>query len=214
MHKAVVPLTPVLVLEGSPHNRGLRHGTVLKDQIHQLVRLRKERISSQCEVPADTFIDRFMKKTHYVSAIEKYTPELVKEISGIAEGAEIDFNTMFVFQFFDEVWAQGKAISATIGGPEGVYSFECSANQGAVRFTPCSQDSVVWHTNHPLVNDDCNEGYQEWLKTAPTKNFPSNSDVRLRSLKRRLTSYGDTTRLELIKGNRSRGGGVFLRKLV
>ena len=311
--RSTAKTTPVLVLEGSPHDRGLRHGRMLKDQIHKIVRLWKEHISSQYGMSADSFIDQFMEKTNYVSAIEKHTPGLLQEIKGIAEGAEIDFNTMFVFQFFDEIGAQGEAISVTrcsclgfskgdgepsivaqnndleilrggfqivlhikhdetglealvhsnagcigwnginnrsvgicvntvsqlsnctdglpvnciirgvlmqpteaeavqfvrrikhasganyvIGGLEKVYSFECSASRGAVRYRPDGQDVVVWHTNHPLVNDDYNENYKNRLKNQATNSPLSNSEVRLQCLKRRTSNHEGAARLALI----------------
>ena len=66
----------------------------------------------QYKIPTDTFINRFMKATNYIPAIKKHTPDLLEEIKGIAEGADIDFDTIFVFQFFDEVGAQGESVAA------------------------------------------------------------------------------------------------------
>ncbi len=42
-----------------------------------------------------------------------------------------------------------------IGGPEKVTSWECSANK-VVEFVPAGHDNLVYHTNHPFVNDDRN----------------------------------------------------------
>ncbi|HVA61561.1 MAG TPA: C45 family peptidase [Mycobacteriales bacterium] len=44
-----------------------------------------------------------------------------------------------------------------IGDPTTVIDIECSANS-VVRFVPDSGPEIVWHTNHPLVNDDLHIG--------------------------------------------------------
>ena len=46
-----------------------------------------------------------------------------------------------------------------LGGPAGVYDFECSAGKVA-RFVPEGRKGVVYHTNHPLANDDYTERYR------------------------------------------------------
>jgi predicted choloylglycine hydrolase len=272
-------LHPVLLLVGSPYDRGLAHGKQLKDQIHELVRLWKADIQKRYNADPDLFIAHFVQKTDYVTAIKKWAPEILDEIKGIGDGAEIDFNTMFVFQFVDEYWAQGERIAQgrcsslgfsagdgqpayvaqtndletfrdgfqvvlrirqlgsdletlvhsnvgcigwngvnnksigicvntvshldncrdglpvncivrgvlmqqseadaiaflkrikhasganyVVGGPGGVYCLECSAGK-VVQFTPNGQDKVVWHTNHPLVNDDYNPQYKATLSS-------------------------------------------------
>src|ERR1700730_5905643 len=79
----------VLVLEGTPHNRGLVHGRAMKDQIHEVVRLWKAILSHAFKMDAD----------------------VLEEIRGLAEGAGTDFNTMFVLQLPDECFVHGDAIT-------------------------------------------------------------------------------------------------------
>jgi hypothetical protein len=50
-----------------------------------------------------------------------------------------------------------------LGGIEGVYCFECSANQVA-EFYPFQERDVLLHTNHSLQNRDFNSTYIELLK--------------------------------------------------
>lgn len=40
-----------------------------------------------------------------------------------------------------------------IAGPDGMVDLECSANK-VVRWDPAPETRRVWHTNHPMVNDD------------------------------------------------------------
>ena len=102
----------VVVLEGSPHNRGLIHGKTLKKEINELVRLWKADLEKVYKMKADTFISNFLKKTDFTKAIKKWTPELLDEVRGISEGSGIDFNTIYVFQLIDEIWANGDDIAA------------------------------------------------------------------------------------------------------
>ena len=61
---------------------------------------------------ADRFVAAFLGGTDFVSAIERWTPDLLDEVRGIAQGAGIDHETMLAFQLFDEVWAQGESVTA------------------------------------------------------------------------------------------------------
>jgi hypothetical protein len=71
-----------------------------------------------------------------------------------------------------------------LGGPDKVYCFECSAGKVAP-FAPAG--NRVWHTNHPLANDDYTPKYRESLqKQKGTTPAPTNSEVRLQSVEKRL----------------------------
>jgi len=85
-----------------------------------------------------------------------------------------------------------------IGGPDHVYSFECSTNRIA-RFQPNGQDGVVWHTNHPLVNDDYNAEYKALKASGRKDPGEKNSTARLQCLERRLTGKSSGTKFELIE---------------
>ena len=102
----------IVVLEGTPYNRGLVHGKTLKEDISSLVAKWKEHLTHTYELPADAFIKKFVSHTQYLAAMKKWTPDLVDEVQGIADGAGIDFDTMLVFQWVDEYWAQGKNVVA------------------------------------------------------------------------------------------------------
>jgi predicted choloylglycine hydrolase len=101
----------VLVLEGTPYNRGLVHGKTLRDKIHEGIRLWKTDLHKTYKMDPDAFIKRFVQQTNYLPAIKKWTPELLEEIRGIAEGSGIDFDTMLVFQLIDEYWVNGGDVA-------------------------------------------------------------------------------------------------------
>jgi predicted choloylglycine hydrolase len=286
----------VVTLEGSAFERGVIHGKTLKAQIHELVKLWKADLVERYKMPADAFIKKFVQQTDFQPAIKKWTPELLEEIRGIAKGADLDFESVFVFQLPDEYWVNGPGITGDhcsavgfsrkgdrptliaqnmdlegfrdgfqvilhikypgskleslvvtnaglialnglnnrsigiccntlsqlayckdglpvacvvrgvleqqteeaavdfvrrikhasgqnyiIGGPAKVYDLECSASKVAP-FTTARPD-MVWHTNHPLVNDD----YSAKFKEEPDKKKAlANTTARLESVQKRV----------------------------
>jgi hypothetical protein len=271
------------------------------------VRIWKDQLTDAFKMDADAFIRRFVRQTQFVSAIKKWTPDLLEEIHGLAEGAGIDFDTMLVLQLPDECFIHGAAIAGercsslgfaktgarpacvaqnmdvpsfadglqlvlhikqpdsdleafvltqagciglngmnnraigiccnalwqlghcrdglpvacivrgilqqrseedamafldrikhasgqnyVLGGPDRVYSFECSASR-IETFKPKGHDDVVWHTNHPLVNEDYTTVYRTLrANEAELAKKEANTRARLRCLENRLT--GDAVR--------------------
>ncbi len=312
----------VLVLEGTPRQRGQIHGETLKTKISEIIKIWKDGLQKSREMNPDKYIEEFLEKTNFTKAIKKWTPGLLEEVKGIAEGSGIDYKTIFAFQLPDEEWWYGrnkrfgipvpeaKHCSAlgvfsqkgipsllaqnmdmgswtdgfevllhiknqnsplesfvfiyagiialtgmnnhaigiccntllqldqrrdglpvafivrgvleqsdyddavrfvyninhasgqnyTIGGPREVASFECSANKVS-RFIPYEIATRVYHTNHPLVNDD--QGiYRELLKKLPPDRkpkSPGNSEIRLNALEKRLKDPSKRITVETIK---------------
>ncbi len=316
---AVEPKAPrqrlrIVTLEGSPYDRGRTHGQTLADSIQELLKLWKADLAARYKMDAAAFIKKFVQQTDYLPAMRKWTPDLLDEVRGIAQGAGVDFDTMLVFQLVDEYWVNGPGIAGEhcsalgfssgkgrpsyiaqtmdlegfrngfqtvlhikqpdskreafvltcagliglngvnnrsvgiccntlsqlahcrdglpvacivrgllqsdteaaavaflrrvkhasgqnylIGGPSKVSAYECSAGKVA-QFEPAAANGVVWHTNHPLVNDDYNPAYRRFLeKTKDTKKEPDSSTTRLDSLQRRLGKEGTPPSLELIQ---------------
>jgi len=100
----------VLKLSGTPYEIGFQHGLLLKEDIKTLITLWKKDIEQNYKISSDEFVSRFMNSTDYMSAIKKWTPELLEEIKGISEGSGIDFNTIYVFQLTDEMWTNGDIV--------------------------------------------------------------------------------------------------------
>lgn len=53
--------------------------------------------------PFDSLKQRFLTKSRYQPAIQTWTPGLLKEVQGVADGAGIDFNTMYLFQIIEDL---------------------------------------------------------------------------------------------------------------
>jgi isopenicillin-N N-acyltransferase like protein len=291
----------VLRLEGSAYQRGLQHGTELRPEIATVVNLWKDDIAKTTRADPDVIIKTFLAETRFQPAIERWTPGLLDEVRGIADGAKQPFDTMFAFQLVDELWvfidkrvadrctAVGVAragshpayvaqnldlepfrdgfqlvlhIAGSLSAPEqfvftsvgligasGVNSrsiaiacntlmqlnastdglpvafivrgvlaqnagdaavefiksikhasgqnyivgtgdrvrdFEASAGK-VVEFRPAPDGSVVYHTNHPLANDDLKPWHRRAIEALPPElRRAGNSEVRLASIRKRM----------------------------
>ncbi len=109
----------VLELQGTPYERGKIHGQTLKMEIQELIKLWKADIEKSYSIPAETFIRKLLEVSDFQPAIERWTPGLLDEVRGIADGAGVDFQTMYAFQLIDETWVMsedlGLAKCTTIG---------------------------------------------------------------------------------------------------
>ena len=94
----------VVELKGTPYMRGLTHGRSLKPEIQELVKRWKADLEKTHSVPATTYIEKLLEASDFQPAIERWTPGLLDEVRGIADGAGIDFQTMYAFQLVDETW--------------------------------------------------------------------------------------------------------------
>ncbi|MBX7220055.1 MAG: hypothetical protein K1Y36_08920 [Blastocatellia bacterium] len=102
----------VVVLEGAPYNRGLIHGRTLKKEIAEVHQLWQADIEKNYQMKAEDFTARFLRMTDFKPAIQRWAPELLEEIKGIADGSGVDFDTVLMMQLGDEQWAQGAEVSA------------------------------------------------------------------------------------------------------
>lgn len=100
----------VITLQGTPRQRGLTHGKMWREQIQRAVAVWKTNLASTYKMYPDAFISQFVAKTDYLPAIQKWTPGLLEEVHGIAEGSGIDFKIMLVYQLIDEYWVNGQAV--------------------------------------------------------------------------------------------------------
>lgn len=73
-----------------------------------------------------------------------------------------------------------------------VFDFEASANK-VVRFDPKNANGTVYHTNHPIVNDDVKSWFEKYSPKADVKPLQSNSYIRLASVQKRI---GEATHIE------------------
>jgi isopenicillin-N N-acyltransferase like protein len=87
-----------------------------------------------------------------------------------------------------------------LGVKDSVYNFEASANQ-VVRFLPRpGESSIVYHTNHAIVNHDVKEWFKKSHETfLKGESRNKNSEVRFTALEQRLNVAPDKITTDLIK---------------
>ena len=92
-----------LETEGSPYERGKIHGESLKKEINIMIEGFKAISRLNGCASFDLLVKDILDNTNFLSIANKWTPDLVDEIKGIADGTGINFNIMFVVQFIDEL---------------------------------------------------------------------------------------------------------------
>jgi isopenicillin-N N-acyltransferase like protein len=93
---------PILILNGSARERGRIHGETLRGKIRAMVGEWKENISQDLTVDPDLFLQQLVTETNFLPAVKRWTPHLLEEVKGIAEGSGLDFTTIFARQLSDE----------------------------------------------------------------------------------------------------------------
>lgn len=66
-----------------------------------------------------------------------------------------------------------------------IFDFETSANK-VVQFNPKNENGTVYHTNHPIVNDDMKPWFESYNPNLVEKPLNSNSYIRLASVENRI----------------------------
>ena len=94
----------VAEIGGSPRERGRQHGRQLKALVRERDRRWRAEIESSLSMPSDRFIGQFLAETRFVAAIERHAPDLLDEVRGIAEGADLSYDAVLAAQFMDEEW--------------------------------------------------------------------------------------------------------------
>lgn len=122
---------PVIELKGSAYERGLQHGTQLKNEIADVFTRWKGNMRRSGGSDPDTLIKAFLAATNFKPITKKYVPEILDEIKGIADGSGQSYDDVFAFQLLDEFWiylddirfnpnrhhCSGMGVAATAGRP-------------------------------------------------------------------------------------------------
>ena len=61
-------------------------------------------IETAVSMPGAAYASSLLAATHFIPSIETFTPGLLEEVQGIAEGAGQPFDTMVAYQLMDEEW--------------------------------------------------------------------------------------------------------------
>jgi len=92
----------MIEISGTPYERGLQYGKTAKDRIQKVLKDWKTSIHKSCLRDPDDFLKDFLEWADFKDSIDKWAPGMLDEVRGIADGAGIDFETMYAFQLGDE----------------------------------------------------------------------------------------------------------------
>ena len=106
--------TLVIELSGTPRERGQIYGETAKNLIADIVNQWRADLGnfgqdSRNAKPIDTdaYLQDFLAETHYLKAIKQWTPDLLEEVTGIAEASGQRFDDILGLQLMDEEWIYG-----------------------------------------------------------------------------------------------------------
>lgn len=92
-------------LTGGAYDRGLEHGRRLKPQVHGHLAAWLESLAQAGLGDGETYARDMLRDTSFRPAISRWTPDLLEEVDGIADGAEASRELIFALQLLDEEWA-------------------------------------------------------------------------------------------------------------
>jgi isopenicillin-N N-acyltransferase-like protein len=105
-------------LSGSPRQRGRMHGEQMRTQIHALFDSGRQSLTEAGGPTLEQVCTYFLNATGHQAAARRWTPDLLEEITGIAEGAAIDFAVVWAFQLQDEFyWFSTGQLERFASGP-------------------------------------------------------------------------------------------------
>jgi predicted choloylglycine hydrolase len=99
---------PIVVASGNARELGRIQGEELREMIAEVVVRWEASLASRHSMSAEAYIAEFLAATHFIPTIERYAPNLLDEVRGIAEGAGLPFASMLAYNLMDEEWSYGS----------------------------------------------------------------------------------------------------------
>ena len=102
-------LLRIVDVYGTPYERGLQHGRLLKEDIGRMLQQVRDDIRATTEMSPDSFITAFLQDSGYEAAMQRWTPDLLEELRGISEGSGAPYPDLLMHQLTDEYWCHNLA---------------------------------------------------------------------------------------------------------
>jgi len=142
----------VVVLEGNSfRERGRVHGEVLRDMILDHQSRWQEDLYASTGMAPDHYLDELLAETNFMPAIERWTPQLLEEVKGIAEGADVDFRYILARQLSDEEPWYRLEKSLAMSGGRGCTSIGADAAGGTPALIAQNMDCPAWYQGHQIL---------------------------------------------------------------
>ena len=158
---------PLIELSGSPYERGRLYGDFSKSSIVNMVKSWRIELGEFCSntgasypINPDVYLNEFFTQTDYIKSIEKWTPDLLDEVRGIADGSGQTFESILGLQLIDEEWVFG--LRRQLARP----TTKCTA------FGLASQFNGISYAGQNMDTGSYFDGSQVLLRVMPTETSP------------------------------------------
>ena len=94
----------VLTVGGTPRERGHAIGESLREDIQVVMEKHEQAIDTRKGYSLGNYYAAFDNFSAHLDAARKWTPDLLEEVWGMAEGANIEWKRMFRYKMMDEDW--------------------------------------------------------------------------------------------------------------
>ena len=95
---------PVIECKGTDLEIGRAHGEAARELIARGLGQWRENLAAQRGDP-HAYVARFLAQTSFQDAIARFTPDLLEELHGIAEGSGQEFDLILAYNLMDEEWS-------------------------------------------------------------------------------------------------------------
>ena len=86
------------------YSNGHLHGSSLKTNIKQQIEVWQNHMFSELDLTPENMIDIVYNETNFFTIIKESTPELLKEINGIADGSGLDRKLVLCYNLGEEIY--------------------------------------------------------------------------------------------------------------
>lgn len=142
-----------LRLAGPGRARGQAHGEALRSLVQEHLERWEQALHDDIGMARDDYLDKLYAETAFFPAIEQHTPDLLEEVRGIAEGANVDFRVILARQLSDEEpwFRRGIKIDAMRGAA--CSSLGVNANADGTTLIGQNMDCPQWYDGHQVLLD-------------------------------------------------------------
>jgi hypothetical protein len=138
-------------LRGNPRERGRIHGETLRPLVREHLDRWQAALVADLGVEPDAYVEQFLRDTRFLPAIERWTPGLLEELRGIADGAGTDFRYTFVRALSDEEpWYRRERKLAAMTA-KGCTSLGADACAGRPTLIAQNMDMPRWCDGHQVL---------------------------------------------------------------
>lgn len=140
---------PVIEVSGPGRSRGQAHGEALRGLISEHLERWEEQLREDLALSPADYADTFFAETNFLPAIERWTPDLLAEVHGIAEGAGVPFDSVLLRQLSDEEpWFRREKRLGQSGG-KGCSSIGYTADRASC--VAQNMDTPAWWNGHQIL---------------------------------------------------------------